>query len=48
MTKAELSPFSHIILYVLLLCPVLYAIFFRIRFRDSAWDPGVLDKTTDD
>ena len=32
----------------LLLCPVLYSLFFRVRFADYAWDPAVLNKTTDD
>ncbi len=32
----------------LLLCPVLYSLFFRVGFSGYAWDPAVLDKTTDD
>lgn len=34
-------------LLTLLLCPVLYSIFFRIRFQGYAWDFGVLDKSSD-
>lgn len=35
-------------LLTLLLCPVLYALFFRIRFHTFTWDPAVLSKTEDE
>jgi len=31
----------------LLLCPVLYSLFFRVSFRDYTWDPAVLKRTED-
>ena len=47
MANLIMSGLSVATVLTLVLCPVLYSIFFRQRFKDYTWEPAVLEKADD-
>ncbi|WP_419786645.1 efflux RND transporter permease subunit [Pseudodesulfovibrio sp.] len=47
MANLIMSGLSVATVLTLILCPVLYAIFFRQKFKDYSWDPAILEQADD-